>query len=243
MKQAKWKLLILFFLCMVLMGNTNATLDSIHQVVETFLETGAIPNQYLLQHGGRTTTQLSKSEIDQLAKNLTNQLRMKPAQKEIQSDGIRYISEMKLSSKQILMFQMIDDQPIHSFSKPYVSIQLRGYGDPRGQLGQVKSMIQSACDLNGISTHYYFSIQGAFAISKSKDLEFPIRQVISHLHAKQVESMKTKRTVSLSLFAPSFGSGLFTRGGEMNLQVATRWNHDNNRILMTMGTPIITIEY
>jgi hypothetical protein len=40
-----------------------------------------------------------------------------------------------------------------------------------------------------------------------------------------------------------FSEGIQTRGGKMNLQVATHRNGKDGKLVVTIGSPIITIEY
>ncbi|MEW9031585.1 MAG: YwmB family TATA-box binding protein [Planifilum fimeticola] len=47
----------------------------------------------------------------------------------------------------------------------------------------------------------------------------------------------------MSAFTPALRGGLETKGGTMNVQVAARMDRNGERLILTLGTPIITIEY
>ena len=73
--------------------------------------------------------------------------------------------------------------------------------------------------------------------------EYLLAEIFRLLKAEEVEAMRTDHTVSISALSPLLPAGIKTRGGMMNMQAAVRMNQDAHRMVITLGTPIITIEY
>ncbi len=70
-----------------------------------------------------------------------------------------------------------------------------------------------------------------------------IQKVLNMTDASIVEELKTDLVTSISAYSPEVGQAIQTKGGKMNLQVATHYDSLHNKTILTMGTPIITIEY
>lgn len=240
---AKWgKILCWMVLCFFLMGNTTQY-DPIKEIMDQYKNTGAIPTLFVLHHGGRTNRELTSQEIDELAKRINYEFNGKKIQKFTEADGTRYHSESQLSSSLKVSVRIVDDQPTQTRKKPYVSLELRGNGISDIRLQQFRKQFLQICLANDMTPQIHFSIQGEVETKQTLRLKDLIKSNIKSFDAKQIEEMTTENTVSISYFVPRWGSGIVTSGREMNLQVATRWNHHTNRAVLTIGTPIITIEY
>ncbi|MFV9510426.1 YwmB family TATA-box binding protein [Tepidibacillus sp. LV47] len=70
-----------------------------------------------------------------------------------------------------------------------------------------------------------------------------IQNLLNKFDAKMIEELKTDLVTSVSAYSLRFGQVIQTRGGQMNIQVATHYDSLHNQTILTIGTPIITIEY
>lgn len=238
-----WKLLGWVVLCFFLMGNAITQNDPIEEIMDQYQNTGSIPTLFVLHHGGRMNRALTSQEVEKLAKRINYEFHGENIQRFVEADGTRYQSENQLSSSWKVSVRIVDDQPTQTRKKPYVSLELRGNGIPDARLQQFRKQFLQVCLANEMTPQIHFSIQGEVSAGQASGMKDMIQSKIKPLDAKQIEEMTTENTVSISYFVPRWGSGIVTKGGEMNLQIATRWNHQNNRAVLTMGTPIITIEY
>ena len=93
--------------------------------------------------------------------------------------------------------------------------------------------------INRVKPQFQFSIQGH---QEGLHQNETMKEALHLLRAREVESLRTK-TVSVSAFSSLLGDPIQTAGGEMNVQVATKVDEGNKRLIVTIGTPIITIEY
>ncbi|TCP65920.1 YwmB family TATA-box binding protein [Baia soyae] len=242
--KAKWgKSLVWIVLCVLLMGNTQAQNDSIQEILDHYQTTGAIPSLFVLHHGSRTNQLFTSQEVEGLAKRLNGEFHGKDLQIYRSADGVRYQGDHQLSPSLKVAVRVVDDKPTETKKKPYVSLELRGTGTPDARLPQYRKQFQQICEAFGMTPSLHFSIQGEVDLKQASELKSLVQSTTKPFGATQVEEMKTEQTVSISYFIPRWGSGIVTQGGEMNLQVSARWNYQTNRAVLTMGTPIITIEY
>jgi len=70
-----------------------------------------------------------------------------------------------------------------------------------------------------------------------------IESLLHSLAAKKVEVLDTKLVKSVSAFSPEIAHFIWTGHHKMNVQVATHVNHLEQTTILTLGTPIIAIEY
>lgn len=96
----------------------------------------------------------------------------------------------------------------------------------------------------GIHPDIHVSIQGTTARpwSRSEQQSF-IHHVLEGMDAHEVEAMRDRFSTSVSAFSPQLGKPVQSNGQNINVQMAVRNDQVTNRTVITLGTPIITIEY
>ena len=70
-----------------------------------------------------------------------------------------------------------------------------------------------------------------------------IEGVLHKLEAAKVEELDTSLVKSISAYSPLFPYAIKTGQKQMNVQIATHFNSLDQNTVITLGTPIITIEY
>ncbi|MEH7385006.1 YwmB family TATA-box binding protein [Bacillus sp. JJ1521] len=89
----------------------------------------------------------------------------------------------------------------------------------------------------------FYSITGVMS-SKENQLGDIAEKIVEDAQAVAVEHLQEEKFVSVSAYSKTFESELMTAKQEkINLQIGLRANIGNNEIDVTIGTPIITIEY
>ncbi|NRS18438.1 YwmB family TATA-box binding protein [Brevibacillus sp. HB1.4B] len=125
----------------------------------------------------------------------------------------------------------------------YLVLQLSGNRDSLLYIGQVQetftNALQSADFIPQIST----CIRGLYNVKMGVDQqEGKILSIFGTLQAAELERLQDETVVSISGYTPMWESFIALNGQKMNLQVAThRDSHSGTWI--TVGTPIITVEY
>jgi hypothetical protein len=208
-------------------------------LLQSLQEMGFTLEHYVLHHGERTTQPMTPMQIEQWVGRLQQTLQSSPVRKQSNSENIHYITEREIAQNLKLILKVVNDDPSQQQNCPYISIQLAGDGIPDPA---VRRQIVELLHSNGIIPHFHTSIQGSKPLSATS-LEEPIAAIFQHLQAYEIESMRTDHTVSISAYSPLLQERLPTAGGVMNLQAATRVNQESHRLMLTIGVPIITIEY
>ncbi|MBA4541821.1 MULTISPECIES: YwmB family TATA-box binding protein [Thermoactinomyces] len=225
----------------LLMGS-QMKLGPEQKLLQVFHSVGGRPELYVLHFGSRTPDAMTKERMDQLAGKLQVSLGTASLKKNAETDGIRYTATGWIAPDLLVQWVMINDEPSSDKVRPYLSLQLIGKGEPGADFAKARDRCTKVLRENGIIPSYHFSVQGTASVGHT-DAENLLTRVTRMLKAREVEEMRTDRTISLSLFSPLLSSGIRTGGGVMNVQVAARMNHDTHRLILTLGTPIITIEY
>jgi len=70
-----------------------------------------------------------------------------------------------------------------------------------------------------------------------------IEGMLSKLEAAKVEELDTNLVKSVSAYSPLFPYAIKTGQKQMNVQIATHFNSLDQNTVITLGTPIIAIEY
>jgi len=70
-----------------------------------------------------------------------------------------------------------------------------------------------------------------------------INDILHNLNAKEVEKLDTALVKSVSAYSPEIENYIWTNNNKMNIQIATHVNNLHQKTILTMGTPIIIVEY
>lgn len=140
-----------------------------------------------------------------------------------------------------------------------VELQLKPQNDENNNLylifrligdGDLDTMAQYYNDLstilvqNDIPLKINSCIQGNINDKLSNVDQFVLIENILHiLTAKEVEKLDTALVKSVSAYSAEFDNYIMTNGQKMNLQIATHVDNMNKKTVITLGTPIITVEY
>lgn len=211
-------------------------------LVQLMEDVGAEPAFYMMHHGSRTTSAYGRAEVPQMMSRLAKDMDLGPVKSISVADGLRWNASGYWTRNLRVELNVINDKPQSNFVKPYISVRVEGHGLPDHRLSQARKRLVHVLRLHGIEPRTHFSVQGMVHSSEGISKKKIVDQVLTQLGAHEVESMKSSHTVSVSAYTPLFTGGLKTKGGRMNLQAAVKTS-DDHRIILTLGTPIITIEY
>lgn len=217
------------------------------RLLRVFEQTGAKMDHHMLHAGSRTPERMASEDLPELAEQLADELDLGAVHTQSRTDGMRYEAHGKWNRNLQVKMVVINDRLEEPFVQPYISIRAAGHGPlNQAQLVEIRGRLFHTLQKFQIDTSTHFSIQGKLSVGhrvNRGDREKQVDQVIKKLGAEEVESMRTERITSVSAHTPLFNGGLKTQGGTMNLQVAAKVGDDGRQILLTLGTPIITIEY
>ncbi len=113
---------------------------------------------------------------------------------------------------------------------------------PTNNFPDIKKRLAPVLKKYGVNSQFQFSIQGL--IPKVNQTPYDtVDEVLMVLHAREIESLRGKKTASITAYTPLLSGGLQSKGNTMNVQVAARKGSGKGGVILTLGTPIITIEY
>ncbi|EGK10711.1 YwmB family TATA-box binding protein [Kroppenstedtia eburnea] len=216
-------------------------------LLRVFDRTGAKMDRHMLHAGSRASESVASEDLPGLAEQLAGELGLGAVHSKSMTDGMRYEADGKWNRNLQVEMVVINDRPEEALVQPYISIRAVGRGPlSQAHLDEARSRLFRTLQKFRIDTSTHFSIQGKLPVGhrvNRDDREKLVRQVVRELGAEEVESMRTERIISVSAHTPLFNGGLNTKGGTMNVQVAAKVGDDDRQIILTLGTPIITIEY
>lgn len=239
----RWTFIFLicwFILSLLLIGSRFYRLPNEQILINLSQELHAEGKKTQYHFSGRVNKEIASEDLDQWVQKLVRALSLKSLTKEAEADGIRYHAE-KLHSTLHYELQIINDHPKRELVHPYVVLIVNNKEISKKALISEMEDLHSILQSFGILVDYHVSFQ--WEMKTGQTLQEVSDEILSYLRAKKVEGMVTERTLSISAQSPLFSGKLPTGKDWMNLQVATRWNDDHSRMIVTVGTPIITMEY
>lgn len=234
---ALWPLIV-----SLLMGSEMKS-ESMELLIRMLEEMDAHPERYVLHHSGRLTRGMSTDQLNTWMKKVESSLGLTDRKTIRTPDGIQYVATSRPNQNILIRLTVILDEIALQEVKPYLSLQVSGETPLSAhQWKQVCIQVTQVLKQAGIKPRYDFNIQGSTRFVH-QNLEDVIHPLLQKVNAKEVEAMRTPRTVSISAYSPKMGEGIHTGNQVMNFQAAARLSHDSQHLIVTLGTPIITIEY
>lgn len=231
----RWVPIVVFILFAVFIFSRSVQSESELKLVNVFHRLRIQSETYVL-HYGSPLKLMSEREAIQFLRPFGEYFRLPLKVSHTIEQGTIYELLGKFHSFDIKLRLLLGGKAAHA---PYFSLQVIGKGVFDNDLVTIKKQLVHFLRINKQKPHFHFSIQGYDKAISQKEI---MKQALHLLHSKKVEEMKDQ-TVSVSAYSPVLGETIKTAGGEMNVQIATRQDVDRKRVLVTMGTPIITIEY
>lgn len=226
------------FLSMILMGS-QAKSQTDQLLWDTMNRLEVNVDRVVYHHGGRFPHRVLSSQLEPLVRQIAHALSLSSFTKRTEKDGVRY-EAMNRKSKMTTKLTVVNDRPNQAWSKPYISIQIAHEAEDidRSTYQRLVQVLQRY----QITPQIDCSMQGSRPYRQEPMTMF-VSQALSHLQAHEIEAIRTEQMISVSAWSPRISGGIQTRGGQMNLQIATKLDEQTNRLLFTIGSPIITIEY
>jgi hypothetical protein len=238
----RWFFLFALVLCVAVPADTGAANRSEQWLIRTLDAEGARVEQVVFHHGSRSPVPLSASETAKLAAELGRAFAAEGMTVRSGSDGITWSASQSVQNGVQAGLTVIHDGMPEQRIRPYISIRLTVRGRPGPELDRLRLQCDRVLQSFGIIPRYHVTVQGSKPAGKDETRPV-VSRLLEKLGAREVEAMRTDHTVSVSAYTSVLPDRLETAGGIMNVQVAARLNHDANRLVLTLGTPIITIEY
>ncbi len=230
---------LLFMIGMIVHGYEQ---QDIHMLIQAFEYSGADLNAYSLHvaipYGKYKNNQQLLSE----GKELSQRFHL-PQSKKLVEIGLEkgYLSKGSWgkASEAELQWKRISKQ----HQELYLVFKLNGT-DSLEQFQKDYQQLLEILQKNQMSPIINSCIQGNINDKLSNIQQVVLIEKIIHiLGGEKVETLNTALVKSISAYSPKIQHSIWTGHKKMNVQVATHVNKLTQTTILTMGTPIITIEY
>jgi hypothetical protein len=109
-------------------------------------------------------------------------------------------------------------------------------------IAQIQNELKKKLDSLGLLTNWNVMVQGILA-SGFSDQKRLNKWLVQNLDIKEIDQYEDSGTISVSYFSPKIRTIIQSGSKKMNLQLAIHKNSVTDQWRVTIGTPIITIEY
>lgn len=238
------KVIIVFFVLFFILGlkAQGKNGNNVEILVKAFQDTGAQHSTYWLHIGVPYKGYTNDEDLLKMGNNLSESFNLGRV-KELQLIGNQkvYVANGTWgnNTKAELTLKRESDQS----KNLYFIFRLKGTDDVEN-LTYYYDILQENLKKNQISPKINSCIQGNINGRLNNDQQFVLLEnILTNLDANEVEKFDSSLVKSISAYSSKIGYYIWTGKEKMNIQVATHVDHLNEKTVLTMGTPIITIEY
>ncbi|MDP5275060.1 YwmB family TATA-box binding protein [Chengkuizengella axinellae] len=196
--------------------------------------------QFILKHSGLYKSYEEQGSFEQLGDSLMSEFHMPQSESLIDSGHLVYQSEVELDSGTNLVVRLagIENEKI-----TYLTLILESDQHSLGSLSTDKTQIETVLEILNIQTNWNTMLQGKYSNHSDDDFNDLWKSLNNKLQLNEIETYTDERTVSTSFYSSKLNSEILSGSNRMNLQVALHQNSINDEWQLTIGSPIITIEY
>jgi len=211
-------------------------------LIETFQQSGAELSNYWLQVGVPYITVSEEDELLLIGKSLSQSFNLPEAQKIVTLEGQKaYFTKGTWGNGTEVELQIKAQSA--SSNKMYLIFRLQGNENLEAMAGYYNTL-KEKLEENHISPKINTCIQGNINVKLSNVDQFVlINRLLHNIDAEEVEKLDTILVKSVSAYSSKFENYIWTDNNKMNVQIASHVNNLQQQTVITMGTPIITVEY
>lgn len=216
--------------------------QDIELLIETFQQSGAELSNYWLHVGVPYITISEEDELLAVGKRLSKSLNLPEAQKIVTLKGQKaYFTKGTWGNGTEVELQ-IKAQNENS-NQMYLIFHLQGNENLEALAGYYDTLKDKLAK-NHISPKINTCIQGNINVKLSSVGQFVLIDNLLHsIDAEEVEKLDTTLVKSVSAYSPKIENYIWTNNNKMNIQIASHLNNLQQQTVITIGTPIITVEY
>ena len=245
----KWRFSIFALAIIVLYTGWNWPSASpenvnVHPLVQTFQTDELRTDTWMIHHGASLDRPLSEKRL----RRLIQSFRLKEETPFQVTPNIKHSERIYTAEwRRNIFLEIRVIRRGHEKNKvraDYLVVNMKAVGQHAQSLEDAVDYVSTGLEQAGLEPNIHVSIQGATPrmLNRSEQQQF-IHRVMHNVNAHEVEALRDTTSTSVSAFSPQLGQPIMSNGREMNVQIALRNDKVHQRTIMTMGTPIITIEY
>ncbi|WP_134702573.1 YwmB family TATA-box binding protein [Ammoniphilus sp. YIM 78166] len=221
----------------------QATMEALDEIMNSMVETGAEAERILLHMGTSYRTFEKPEEIKNFAEQLGFTLGLTETRNHQQTQEFRFqrLEEQVLTE---LMVKMIPSQSRADAWDSYLTVKLSAEPLALDALKQHYLHVYQGLESSQILPHFNTCVQGFYNVTLENDVQLmKLRKLLDLLGAEVVEQVADPTVISISAYTSRLSSYILTNGRPMNVQAGIHVDQLLGLTRITIGTPIITIEY
>ncbi|MFS1514432.1 YwmB family TATA-box binding protein [Chengkuizengella sp. SCS-71B] len=194
---------------------------------------------FILKHSSFYKSYENQGDFEQIGNLLMDELQMPHGESLIELNHLVYTSfENKNGTNfAVKLTGMNNDK------STYLTITLDSNHQSLDSLSKTKTKIEATLEKLNINVNWNSMIQGIYTKSEEVDFLKLWEQLNKQLQLNEIETYTGQRTISNSYYSPNLNSKILSGSNPMNIQVALHQNSLNDEWQLTIGSPIITMEY
>lgn len=223
--------------------DVNATPEALDQIMQAMEDTGAAAEQIYLHMGTSYRTFEEPEEVKNFAEQLGFDMGLTETPNHQNSDEFRF---QRLEDK-VLTEVKVKMMPSHSRTNAwdsYVTVKLSAEPLALEDLKQQYVHVYEVLESTQILPHFNTCVQGIYNGKLENDVQLTkLTKLLNLLGAEVVEQVEDPTVISISAYTSRLSSYIMTNDRQMNVQAGMHVDQLLGVTRITIGTPIITIEY
>lgn len=224
----------------------KSTIQSIHKIQQAMIETGAKVENIQLHYGTDYKTYAHIEDVKVLAEKLGESMGMTPVRESINVPPPHEYHYQRLDQHIVTTLRVIAI-PSHTQSEKWDSyVTINMVADPQAQDGLEEGLARLYQSLETVEIVPQFNscVQGIVDDKLGNDVQREhMKYLLDYFGAEVVEKVEDHTVKSYSAFSQEFPSYIWTKDKKMNVQAAMHVDQLHDLTRLTIGTPIITVEY
>ncbi|NDI35166.1 YwmB family TATA-box binding protein [Chengkuizengella sediminis] len=195
---------------------------------------------FILKHSSFYRNYEHQEDFVQIGNLLMNELQMPLGESLIELNHLVYKSQIEIENEMNLDVRLTG---MNNDKSTYLTITLESNHQSLDSLSMTKTKIEATLEKLNMKVNWNSMIQGKYTNANEVDFLKLWEQLNNALQLNEIETYTDKRTISNSYYSPNLNTKILSGSNPMNLQVALHQNSLNDEWQLTIGSPIITMEY
>lgn len=157
---------------------------------------------------------------------------------------VEYLGSLPISSFDQLEIKLVGNQESDNRFTTFIVINKTTNSVTEQKLAEKYLKFSKSLNNIGLKQEINTSIQGEINKKMEYDEQYELLEnILNRLGATLIEKLDEKLVISLSGYTDQLDRTVITNGRKMNIQVASHYNELNDVTVITIGNPVITMEY
>jgi hypothetical protein len=238
-------LLVVLFLFLVFIqwskpGQAQSDLSQVNQFAHVLQQKGLTLSEWSIY--ARETVQQSNKSFKEVELELENKLPDFSWSNE--KDGLKIVGTKRIGNFKERVVATTDSPILKQDGEVYILYQLIGNNWSVKIEKQASSVItKSMSQIFNENPKIFTCVKGTMGDTLESVLQGMKSDLLKTFHATEIEQIKEGAFISVSAYTKQWNDALSVNNKQVNFQMAIRENDVDHLTTITLGSPIITVEY